>query len=61
MALEYALYIETDLNPEHVLGQIFAGIGMKAKMERSDKAGGGLSTSGPGFITSAYQTGDFRR
>jgi hypothetical protein len=69
MAIEYTLYIDTDQNPETVMEQMFAGIGLKPRIEKSGGFASLLrrrppvfrSTSGPGFITSAYKTSDFGR
>lgn len=55
MALEYGLYIQTDLHPEGALKLMFAGIGVDAHIEKSKKRGVFISTDASGLTTYAYR------
>lgn len=54
MALEYGLYIQTDLHPKQALKLMFTGVGIDVRIEKSKKRGVFLSTDASGLITDAY-------
>ena len=56
MALEFALYLETNNAPKRVLELLFEGIGIEAQIDLSNRHGGVSSRSGPAFMTYAYNT-----
>jgi len=58
MALEYALYIQTELHSKQVLELIFTGIGVDALIRRSNKRGVFISTDASGLLTCAYRFKD---
>jgi hypothetical protein len=60
MALEYALYMETDLGPEQALLVLFEGDARIDKSGESTKTDV-FMTSGPGFQTYAFETSFERR
>jgi hypothetical protein len=61
MALEYTLYLTTNLKPEQVLQLALKGIGVDPQIDQSDKLDVLLSTSAPGLTIYAYNTGAERR
>ena len=58
MALEYGLYIQTDLNPERVMKLIFTSLGVDARIEKSKKRGVFFFTHASGLTTWAYRFKD---
>ena len=58
MALEYGLYIQTDLHPEQTLKLMFTGIGGEARVEKSGKREVFISTDASGLTTYAYRFKD---
>ncbi|MCH8296167.1 hypothetical protein IH992_34240 [Candidatus Poribacteria bacterium] len=58
MALEYGLYIQTDLHPEQALKLMFTGIGVDARIEKSNKRKVFISTNASGLTTYAYRFKD---
>jgi len=61
MALEYTLEVSTELEPAQTLQLMFSSIGIETNIEQSDKHGVMVSTSGPGFTTYAFSSGDEQR
>jgi len=56
VALEYALYLETNIAPKRALELLFGGVGIEAQIGPSNRHGGVSSSSGPALMTYAYRT-----
>lgn len=58
MALQYALYIETALDPKQAIERLFEAIGIQTYTLLSERPGVYASPSGPAFVTLAYKMPD---